>query len=351
MNSKSKSIERIFGSLLSSAYGDSAGARLEFQKNISIGDVDDAINLNGGGIFNVAPGQVTDDSELSIQLFKALIDYTKNNNKKLNVDDFISKRYIDWFKSSPFDIGSTTRNAFQSATNKSEMIRNAYIYNQSSLSNGALMRCIPIAAYAFKNELTEDEIFDLVCKDVKLTHSQQTVANLVFLYIMILIYLYNELDWDNIKVKLNELCKILGDERINDIFENYHKYEQVNVYRQMGWDQHAFSLVLYTLENNFEFIDAIKFVLGKGGDTDTNAAIVGGVMGAKFGYKAIPLDYLVKLLKCVPNHNRGAFHPKIYFDYYKDLLSKDDLLQIYVKIISEDELSITDVINLNNLKF
>ena len=54
------------GSLLGGAYGDAAGARLEFKKQISAKDVQNAMLLKCGCIFQVAPGQVTDDTELSI---------------------------------------------------------------------------------------------------------------------------------------------------------------------------------------------------------------------------------------------------------------------------------------------
>jgi ADP-ribosylglycohydrolase len=40
----------------------------------------------------------------------------------------------------------------------------------------------------------------------------------------------------------------------------------------------------------------IFYVLSKGGDTDTNAAIVGGMIGAIVGFKNLPHEYLKKLL-------------------------------------------------------
>ena len=40
----------------------------------------------------------------------------------------------------------------------------------------------------------------------------------------------------------------------------------------------------------------IRKVIQKGGDTDTNAAIVGGMIGAVIGFKALPQDYLQKMI-------------------------------------------------------
>lgn len=44
-------------------------------------------------------------------------------------------------------------------------------------------------------------------------------------------------------------------------------------------------------------------MLSKGGDTDTNAAIVGGMIGSIVGFKNLPHDYLRKLFQL--RHNSG----------------------------------------------
>ena len=54
-----------------------------------------------------------------------------------------------------------------------------------------------------------------------------------------------------------------------------------------------------SLSNTFEadsFKDALEHMLLQGGDTDTNAAIVGGLLGAAQGMKAIPEDMVNKVL-------------------------------------------------------
>lgn len=298
------------GSLLGGAYGDAAGARLEFKKQISAKDVQNAMLLKGGGIFQVAPGQVTDDTELSIQLFRALEEYSLKENDNIDIEEYIFAHYKVWYDSNPFDIGHTTRNAFNNADVAMDANLNAEIDNMDSESNGALMRCIPLAVFAYENQLNDDEIYTLVCKDVFLSHSKRTVANLVYLYITILVKLYQHKTWEEIKYELD----FKQDTRNINIFKNFGKYDNVNVFENMGWDAHAFSLVLFCLENNYTFSKAISFVLKKGGDTDTNAAIVGGIMGAKYGYQCIP--QLKKLLNYRPKHNRELFHPRIYLQHF-----------------------------------
>ena len=55
--------------------GDSIGEYLEFKMGVLTREkVDQALSMEGGGHWNVAPGQVTDDSELAMCLMRGLID-------------------------------------------------------------------------------------------------------------------------------------------------------------------------------------------------------------------------------------------------------------------------------------
>ena len=61
------------GCLFGGYIGDSSGSLLEFStKIIDENILKTALKMPGGGPHKVAPGQVTDDSELSICLLKAL---------------------------------------------------------------------------------------------------------------------------------------------------------------------------------------------------------------------------------------------------------------------------------------
>ena len=72
-----------------------------------------------------------------------------------------------------------------------------------------------------------------------------------------------------------------------------------NVIPQMGFIKHAFILSFYYLlraaekeklnPKDFSFRESIKEIISMGGDTDTNACIAGGMIGAIVGGKG--LDY------------------------------------------------------------
>jgi len=54
-------------------------------------------------------------------------------------------------------------------------------------------------------------------------------------------------------------------------------------------------------EGKYNYFDYIKWIINLGGDTDTNAAIVGGLLGAYFGPENLNNDYIKILLSFQPN--------------------------------------------------
>jgi ADP-ribosylglycohydrolase len=62
--------------------------------------------------------------------------------------------------------------------------------------------------------------------------------------------------------------------------------------------RYAFTYAFYYLAQESRFEDAIYRTLLEGGDTDTNACIVGGLVGAYWGVGSLPNYSLSKVLKC-----------------------------------------------------
>lgn len=61
--------EKAFGCLFGAFVADSCGSYLEFtEKYATQAEVDECMAMNGGGPHKVAPGQITDDSEMAIAL-------------------------------------------------------------------------------------------------------------------------------------------------------------------------------------------------------------------------------------------------------------------------------------------
>ena len=82
-----------------------------------------------------------------------------------------------------------------------------------------------------------------------------------------------------------------------------------------GYVKIGFQRAIYHLRNQSSYEEAMRSVISAGGDTDTNACIVGGLIGAANGLSDIPQEYIDNLRNCVPeNKDRSKYQGKHYFD-------------------------------------
>ena len=80
---------------------------------------------------------------------------------------------------------------------------------------------------------------------------------------------------------------------------------------QQGWVLIAFQNALWQLLHATNLEDGVVDTVMRGGDTDTNAAIAGALLGAVYGRDGIPAQWTDKLLTCRPEAgNRRVRHPR-----------------------------------------
>lgn len=138
-----ETIERFRGALLGLASGDALGTTLEFRVPGSFEPIDDMV---GGGPFNLAPGQWTDDTSLALCLAESLIE-----KQGFDLVDQL-ERYLRWYDSGYmsstsycFDIGNTTRRALEHF----RRTRDPYSgpTDPRSAGNGSIMRLAPVSMF------------------------------------------------------------------------------------------------------------------------------------------------------------------------------------------------------------
>ena len=181
--------DRSYGCMLGAFIGDSIGQYLEFEKGVQKKEkVDLGMSMPGGGTWNLAPGQITDDSELAMCQLRGLVE----GNGILNTA-CIAKYYGQWFADGPFDSGGTCRNGIKGINVRNpkakDAIRSAQCYNTKSQSNGSLMKCTPIAVWS-QNLETKDAL-RAVDADVIMIHSNFDVSQVIGGYCLAIKYLLN----------------------------------------------------------------------------------------------------------------------------------------------------------------
>src|SRR5688500_7486072 len=100
--------ERARGAVMGLAVGDALGTTYEFEAleqrpypELATGPATDVV---GGGPFGLAPGAITDDTQMAVCLARSLAEHGR-----LDVED-VGRRYLAWSQEA-FDIGNQTRDA------------------------------------------------------------------------------------------------------------------------------------------------------------------------------------------------------------------------------------------------
>lgn len=315
-NSNEDEKKRIYGCLFGGWCGDAAGATLEFcPETITKKMVINSMNMCGGGIMNVGRGQITDDSELEICSIYAIvkqIEESKTNSNPLELPlENLAAEYINWYLSNPFDIGRTCSNAFRNASNLKDVLSNAYTLNQESKANGSLMRIAAIGIWSRKLE-NDIDIINMGRKEATLSHINEICQEISGLYCLIIAKL---ILGNSPSTVLELVQKYITHNTVKEWFDNSVTLSNINCKISIGSVKHAFMLVIYFLrkssKRHVSYEEAIETVLLKGGDTDTNAKIVGNVIGAIVNVNGIP-EYMGKPVLEFDCTKEGEIRPDKY---------------------------------------
>jgi ADP-ribosyl-[dinitrogen reductase] hydrolase len=308
-------------SLLGSLVGDAAGATLEFcHREITEEMALKAMTMPGGGAIRVGPGQITDDGELTLTLWKSLNSFETSNVVPMLT---LMKGYTDWYESCPFDIGRTCSLAFETYY---DFFRGQHVttiqgckdvinrINGGSEANGALMRATAIATWAVKSFIDVNLAVECAKEDARLSHPSEVCQEVNAIYVFAIYHiLIGRTPQDTLKLTDEFVTKSIFSDKVEHwYFEESLDISTMDATKQIGHVRWGFVMAIYFLRHpEIGFEEAIKITLMKGGDTDTNAAIVGGLVGA---YHKIPEYMLTPVLSfdCTTGGPRHHKRPAEY---------------------------------------
>lgn len=304
MTNTQERISRAQGCLLGQLAGDSLGSLVEFQSSASIKRQypERLRDMKDGGTWNTIAGQPTDDSELALMLARTLV------KKGIFDREAIREAYLFWFNSRPFDIGGTTAAGLRNRP------------SPHSQSNGALMRVSPLGIFGTNH--ASAQVAEWAHQDAAITHIHpvcQTVSALFALAIAYVIRtgcnaetLYAQIvawaDEINRDESLIWKDEIADAESIRKAIRDAQDAPPADFYYQQGWVLIAFQNALYQLLHAPDTEEAIIDTVMSGGDTDTNAAICGALLGAVNGLESIPERWQETLRNCRPEAGKPGVH-------------------------------------------
>ena len=280
--------DRTLGTVVGSAVGDALGAGYEFTNP----DPKDQIAMIGGGPFEWAPGEWTDDTQMAVGILDAI------NSGSIEIAA-VSANFLTWFNARPADVGIQTSSVLGSAEAPEDLPAAAIAYldaHPDSAGNGGLMRTAPVALSSLGDRTS---IANNAAEIAALTHAHpDSIAACVLWSLAIE------------EAILNSDNTFPWEEAIRRGFEYLEKDQKVRwdtlvteaitgppaIFNPNGWVVTAFQAALSAIVNTPEPIDqpsdqftnALVAAVRIGHDTDTVAAIAGGLLGARWGFSAIP---------------------------------------------------------------
>ena len=286
--------DRAAGVILGMACGDALGAGYEFGPPLA----DDAIvAMKGGGGFGWAPGEWTDDTSMAIPIAQAIAAGCDLQDEAV-LDDIVAQ-WVDWAKIAP-DVGIQLRAVLGRTEPTAAAIRvvarEHHDRHGRSAGNGSLMRTAPIAlAY-----LDDPDTLAAVARDVSsLTHFEEDAGDACVLWCLAIRHavLTGLLD---VRIGLEALPperRALWVARIEaaEAFPPSH-------FAKNGWVVEAFQGAWSSTIQRIGATDtgglpadhlrqSLERAVRGGRDTDTVAAIAGGLLGAAWGASAVPAEW------------------------------------------------------------
>ncbi|MEZ5786804.1 MAG: ADP-ribosyl-[dinitrogen reductase] hydrolase [Xanthobacteraceae bacterium] len=271
--------DRALGAFLGFAVGDALGATVEF---MTAGEIAHRYGVHnrmiGGGWLRLAPGHVTDDTEMSLVLGRSLI-----RCGGLDLHDLCDE-FVAWLRSGPVDVGNTCRRGIR------RYITNGTVagpFFEGDAGNGAAMRVLPLALATHGHPTTAAAWCEAQCH---VTHHHPLSDAAAFT----LVRMVHALLAGEGKPAVRRLADDLVAKHRTFRFEPYRGLTSAYVVDTM-------QTVLHHYFRTDSFADCVTATVNQGGDADTTGALAAMLAGATYGKAAIPTAWLRRL-----DHRVGA---------------------------------------------
>jgi len=265
--------DRALGAYLGLAIGDALGATVEFMTPREIvATLGVHRDITGGGWLKLKPGQVTDDTTMSLALGAAIV------ARGGFVARDVAEAFAGWLRGKPVDCGNACRRGIRRYLDDGSL---EGPYNEGDGGNGAVMRNLPVALAA----LHDDAAFaawSLAQARITHHHAQSDVATLA----------------------IGRMTRrlVLGEGDAGLRAESADFIAQHREFAHTPWPGRASGYVVDTVQTVLHHVLAIDdfeqcviAVVNRGDDADTTGALAGMLAGARCGASALPARWLARL--------------------------------------------------------
>lgn len=281
-------LNRYLGGMMGVAAGDALGGTTELMWYDEIAEKYGVLrDIIGGGKLGLDPGEVTDDTYMTIAVAKGILK-SGAMGKWTMPYDAIGDEFLAWIQSDYVnDVGKTVSRTIRHYYQTRDWFSAARLTDEQlgglSDGNGSVMRCVPVPlAYAG----SEETALEIAYRQSKLTHYGELAGETCKIYTRIILDIL-----DGAELKEAFLSGIRGSE-YEHLAPATFETVPANAYIK-----HTFRWVQKVIMEENSFEDIIIRAANNGGDSDTIAAIAGGLAGVYYGYEAIPERWKEKILR------------------------------------------------------
>ena len=287
--------------LIGLAIGDALGVPVEGFSRRTL-TVNPVVSMRGYGTWNQPPGTWSDDTSMTIATMESIsrvgiIDY----------DDIMHNFYL-WYTegkftvSGLFDIGITTQKALNKyCKNTPPLLCGLTDFNANG--NGSLMRILPVALYLnarYKNNFP-NEAMVVIHNMSKLTHAHPISLICCGLYCLIAAELAEgKVIEQAVRDGLDKGYRYYNQHEFysqymslfKDLLDKDFKLSRSGFIKSSGYVVHSLYAAIWCLLNTNNYRDLLLKAINLGGDTDTTAAIAGGLGGLVYDIEELPTEWI-----------------------------------------------------------
>lgn len=288
-------MNKIYNGIMGLVVGDALGVPVEFQKR----DTYKITDMIGYGTYNQPPGTWSDDSSMTLATLDSMVQMGK-----VDPND-IMQRFHGWLARAEytpygevFDVGGCTRRAVARYVNGTDISKCGGRTRMDN-GNGALMRILPVAMLPDHPE-KQSELLSVT----HLTHAHFISDFACMIYTAIVEDLMNDSSKDEAVLNgiqrfkpqietvsmLGDFLKLLEIERFGRTFVN-----------SSGYVVDTLEAALWCLYHTDTYRDCVLAAVNLGEDTDTVAAVAGGLAGIFYGCGGeigIPNEWIEQIPRC-----------------------------------------------------
>ena len=236
------------------AVGDALGVPFEFRKRGTF----ECTDMVGYGSHHKPAGTWSDDTSMTLATCDSIRELGR-----IDVAD-MRRRFVRWRRDDEytvdglFDIGGATDRALE---------RGRGCSGESDNGNGSLMRILPLAFV----DATDEE----VCAVSAITHAHAISCEAC--------------------VRMVHVARrLIAGETPRDVAGDLVGVDSDEV-PSSGFVRHTYKAALWCLVNTDSYEDCVRLAVNLGSDTDTTAAVAGGLAGIVYGIEAIPAEWMEAL--------------------------------------------------------